>query len=151
MMSEHSGALETGFDGRLGTEIVDASGQEVRLRLRLGPEHRQPYGVIHGGVWATLAETAASIGAALNSGRPVVGLENHTSFLRAVRDGEVVAVATPVHPGRTSQVWEVVIHEATEADQPAGRPIARSTVRLHVLGADAVLGGRRVPTTPPLD
>ena len=124
---------------------MSASPREVRLRLVLGPQHRQPYGVIHGGVWASLAETAASIGAALNSGRPVVGLENHTSFLRAIRDGAVVIAARPVHPGRTSQVWEVTITEEAESGQGGERPVSRSVVRLHVLSPGATVGGR-----PPL-
>jgi 1,4-dihydroxy-2-naphthoyl-CoA hydrolase len=138
--------LDSGFDGHLGTEIVAASPQEVRLRLVLGPQHRQPYGVVHGGVWAALAETAASIGAALNSRRPVVGLENHTSFLRAIRDGAVLITARPVHPGRTSQVWEVTVAEEADAEGGGRRPVSRSVVRLHVLPPGATVAGR-----PPLD
>ncbi len=134
-----------GFDGHLGTEIVAASAEEVKLRLTLGPQHRQPYGVIHGGVWASLAETAASIGAALNSGGPVVGLENHTSFLRAIRDGVVVITARPVHPGRTSQVWEVSIAEELETGPRGDKPVSRSVVRLHVLSPGSALGGQPLP------
>ncbi len=138
-------SLAIGFDGHLGTEIVLASPEEVRLRLQIGARHRQPYGVVHGGVWASLAETAASIGAALNSGRPVVGLENHTSFLRAIRGGSVVATAHPVHPGRTSQVWEVSIHREPESGSGDDRPVSRSVVRLHVLAPGALVAGQ-----PPL-
>ncbi len=125
-----AGRITIGFDGELGTEIVAASGQQVVLKLRIGPRHLQPYGIVHGGVWAALAETAASIGASLNTSKQVAGIENHTSFLRAISDGEVTVTADPIHPGRSTQVWNVVI-----SDQASGvpSPVARSTVRLYVL------------------
>lgn len=100
-----AGRITIGWDGELGTEIVAASGQQVVLKLRIGPRHLQPYGIVHGGVWAALAETAASIGASLNSSKQVVGIENHTSFLRAIAEGEVTVTADPIHPGRSTQVW----------------------------------------------
>lgn len=122
--------IAIGWDGHMGTEIVSASGQEVVLRLRIGPQHLQPYGIVHGGVWAALAETAASIGASLNRSWQVVGLENHTSFLRAIGAGEVTVTARPIHPGRSTQVWDVVISDPGHGELG---PVARSTVRLYVL------------------
>jgi len=79
---------------------------------------------------AALAETAASIGASLNSSKPVVGIENHTSFLRAIAEGEVMVTADPIHPGRSTQVWNVII---TDLAPGSPGPVARSTVRLYVL------------------
>lgn len=125
--------LEAGFDGTLGTQIVSATAAEVVLTLAIGPHHLQPYGLVHGGVWASLAETAASIGAGLSTGGPVVGLDNHTSFLRAIGDGAVRAVARPIHPGRSTQVWEVVISEIEDSNEAGSRPVAQSLVRLYVL------------------
>ncbi|MHB1527065.1 MAG: PaaI family thioesterase [Candidatus Dormibacteria bacterium] len=116
----------------MGTEIVSASGQMVILKLRIAPHHLQPHGIVHGGVWAALAETAASIGARLNSSRRVVGMDNHTNFLRAIGEGEVMVIASPIHPGRTTQVWNVVISDQPP-DAAATRPVACSTVRLYVL------------------
>ncbi len=124
--------IAAGFDGELGIDIVSASGQMVMLKLRIEPRHLQPYGIVHGGVWAALAESAASIGASLNSSRRVVGLDNHTNFLRAIGEGEVMAIARPIHPGRTTQVWNVVISDQPP-DAAETRPVAWSTVRLYVL------------------
>jgi 1,4-dihydroxy-2-naphthoyl-CoA hydrolase len=89
----------------------------------------QPYGLVHGGVHATLAETAASVGAALwfaDRGR-VVGVSNHTDFLRAVRGGELRAEATPLARGRTAQLWQVKISDDRH------RLVAHAKVRLQNL------------------
>ncbi len=128
------GELEPGLDGALGTQIISATAEEVVLTLSIGPHHLQPYGVVHGGVWASLAETAASVGASLSSGSQVVGLDNHTSFLRAISDGAVRVVARPIHPGRSTQVWEVVITEMDGSTSSKTRPVAQSLVRLYVIG-----------------
>ena len=125
--------MKVGLDGALGTEIVSASGQLVVLRLRIGAQHLQPYGIVHGGVWAVLAETAASIGASLNSSRRVVGMENHTSFLRAIGEGEILAVARPVHAGRTTQAWRVEIGTGELPEEVPTNLVAWSMVRLYVL------------------
>jgi uncharacterized protein (TIGR00369 family) len=124
---------ESGLDRALGTELVTASAEEVTLRLRIGSQHLQPHGIVHGGVWASLAETAAAIGATLNSSRHVVGLENHTSFLNPVREGEVLVVAHPIHPGRSTQLWEVVIGVPDRGTGLLTRPAASARVRLFVL------------------
>ncbi|HUY96841.1 MAG TPA: PaaI family thioesterase [Verrucomicrobiae bacterium] len=121
------GPLSLGFDQLLGSEIIEAGPGRVHLRLVLTPAHHQPFGIVHGGVHAALAESAASIAASLNAGRIAVGISNHTSFLRAVRDGVLDAVATPVHTGRRVQLWEVAIHRGEEL-------VASSRVQLFVLG-----------------
>jgi uncharacterized protein (TIGR00369 family) len=121
--------LRAPFVDLLGMEIESLALDEVVASLDLDPErHMQPYGIVHGGVYASLAETVASIGAALNAagqGRQAVGLENHTSFIRAVREGTIRAVARPLHQGRTVALWEVEMREVGD-----GRVVAKSTVRL---------------------
>jgi 1,4-dihydroxy-2-naphthoyl-CoA hydrolase len=118
--------IEVGFVKLLGLRIEEASGDRVVLRCPVTADLHQPYGLVHGGVHATLAETAASVGGALwfaDRGK-VVGISNHTDFLRAVRGGELRAEATPLARGRTTQLWQVRIGD----DQ--GRLVAHAKVRL---------------------
>src|SRR3954451_15611128 len=98
-----------GFDGLYGLELLRADADEVRGRVQVDARHLQPFGLVHGGVYAAMAESMASYGTALGVGdRVVAGLSNQTSFLRPVFDGDTVtAVATPRHRGRTTWVWEV--------------------------------------------
>lgn len=120
------------FDSLLGTEVVSASADRVELALQVADHHKQPYGLVHGGVYASLAETAASFGAALGSpSGGAVGLSNHTDFLTATRGGRLRVVATPLHTGRRIQLWEVRI---TRDD---GRLAAHSKVRLFNVEAEA--------------
>jgi 1,4-dihydroxy-2-naphthoyl-CoA hydrolase len=135
------GTMKGGWTGAMGLKIVSASRDEVVATVEIGPEHLQAYGIVHGGVHAGIIETIASIGAALDAmpeGRSVVGLENHTSFLRAVRSGTLHAVAKPLARGRRSQVWEASIHD----DQ--GKLAASGRVRLMVLEADTEVAGKKV-------
>jgi 1,4-dihydroxy-2-naphthoyl-CoA hydrolase len=134
-------AMNDGWLGAMGVKIVSATRDEVVAELQIGPAHLQAYGIVHGGVHAGLIESVASIGAAIDSiaaGRSVVGLENHTSFLRAVREGKLRAVAKPLARGRRSQVWEGSVFD----DQ--GRMAASGRVRLMVLEADSEVAGRKV-------
>ena len=96
---------------------------------------------MHGGVHAGIIETTCSVGAALNAmaeGRHAVGLENHTSFLRAVRSGKLTVVAKPIVRGRRSHVWEANVIDESE------RLVASGRVRMMILDADADLAGERV-------
>lgn len=122
-------ALHVGFVKLLGLRIDQASSDRVVLTCPVTPDLHQPFGLVHGGVYATLAETAASIGASLWFGDQgkVVGVSNHTDFLRAVRRGELRAEATPLSRGRTTQLWQVEI-----ADEQ-GRLVAHAKVRLQNL------------------
>jgi uncharacterized protein (TIGR00369 family) len=97
----------------------------------------QPFGILHGGVSALLAESAASLGAALAAGpeRRVVGIELSASHLRGLRDGHLTAEATPVRVGRTVQVWRIVL---TDDD---GRAICESRCSLAVLDGPGGAGG----------
>ncbi|HWU91285.1 MAG TPA: PaaI family thioesterase [Kofleriaceae bacterium] len=101
-----------GFEQTIGLVFTKVERDEVAAEVPVGPHLTQPYGLVHGGVYASIVETLASAGAAIHAmaqGKTSVGLENTTSFLRAVRAGKLIAVATPVHRGRGSQVWEVKI------------------------------------------
>ncbi|MFP4311864.1 MAG: PaaI family thioesterase [Nitriliruptoraceae bacterium] len=114
--------------GTLGLRWDRLSLAEVAGHLDVDERHRQPYGIVHGGVWCAVVESLASVAAALQvagSGRVVVGVSNSTDFLRSHRQGRVEAVATPVHVGRSQQVWQVWL---TRHDD--GRAIARGQVRL---------------------
>lgn len=106
------------FDRHLGHEIVEASPDVVRGRCPVRDELRQPYGLVHGGVLAAMAETLASLGTHLgvaDDGGVAVGQSNTTQFLRPVRDGTIHAEGRPRHRGRTSWVWDVEITDDSGA------------------------------------
>lgn len=121
----------------LGVEVVEATPEKVVLRLPVTWKVHQPYGILHGGVSALLAESAASFGGALAAGpdRKVVGIELNASHLRSVRDGHLTAVATPIRVGRTVQVWAISL---TDDD---GRAICEARCSLAVLGAPGAAVG----------
>lgn len=118
-----------GFTDLLGLDIVEASGDRVVITWKVRPELLQPYGIVHGGVHSSVVETAASVAAAhwLGERGKVVGVSNQTDFLRAAREGELRAVATPIHRGRLQQLWQVEISDEQE------RAVARGQVRLQNL------------------
>jgi uncharacterized protein (TIGR00369 family) len=120
----------TGLESTLGFHYDEVTPDRVVISWTNGPQHLQPYGIVHGGVHCSVVESAASIGAAtwfMDRGQ-VVGVSNHTNFLRATREGErLVATATPVHRGRSQQLWQVDIVD----DQQ--RLVARGEVRLQNL------------------
>jgi len=132
-----------GYNALLGMEFVRLGPDEVELRLPIGPQHHQVHGIVHGGVWCTLVETAASIGAGLWLGDKgdAVGVSNHTDFLRAMRTGTATALATPIHRGRQQQLWLV------EVTDEGARLVARGQVRIQNVPSASVLGGG--PATPP--
>ena len=125
----------------MGIRFVRATADEVTAELEIGPSHRQPYGIVHGGVHSGLIETIASVGAALAAlprGQSVVGLENHTSFLQAVREGVLRAMARPLTRGRRTQVWEATVTDGE------GRPVAAGRVRFLALEPGAALAGETI-------
>ena len=133
--------LSRGFDAAMAFELVSATADEVVLEYTVDDRHRQPYGIVHGGVHCAAVETACSTGAALSAmprGQAVVGVENHTSFIHAVREGRVRVTATPLTRGRRSQLWEAVSHDAN------GRVVASGRVRLLCLDAESDLAGEKV-------
>jgi 1,4-dihydroxy-2-naphthoyl-CoA hydrolase len=99
-----------GFDRLYGLKLVDFSDSEVRARVELREDLKQPMGLLHGGVYASIAESLASLATALgvlDRGEVAMGLSNSTSFLRPVTEGAVHAHATRLHRGRTTWVWDV--------------------------------------------
>ncbi|PEN12691.1 esterase [Longibacter salinarum] len=100
----------------LDIEVVEMSEDRVVATMPVTPKHHQPFGVLHGGVSVVLAESVASIGAYLAApdGYVAMGIEINANHIRAVRDGTVTAVATPVHRGRSTQVWQVEIKGAND-------------------------------------
>jgi uncharacterized protein (TIGR00369 family) len=113
------------FTEQIGLEFVAASYDRVEATVPVTPGLHQPHGLVHGGVYAAIVEAMASAGSnlwAMNDGKVVVGLENTTSFLRAVRDGTLHVVAHPLQSGRRTHVWAVEI--ARE-----GKLVARGQVR----------------------
>lgn len=101
----------------LGIEILEVTKARVRARMPVTKALHQPFGLLHGGASVALAETVASIGAWMNVDRATqgaVGLEINANHLRGVREGVVTATATPIHVGRSTQVWEVRIVDEAE-------------------------------------
>jgi len=125
-----------GFNETLGTEFVEVSADRVVLSCAVKPHLLQPYGIVHGGVYCGLVETAASVAAATWFGDRgnVVGVANHTNFIRATREGTLTVTATPVQRGRTQQLWQVEIVDGNE------RLVARGEVRLANLASAEHLG-----------
>ena len=123
----------------LGLVFDEVSGERVVAHLEIDRRHQQPYGIVHGGVWASIVESVASHGAAHavmgeDAIAGVVGTSNLTDFLRSHREGRVDAVGRPVFVGRTQQLWTVEITRATDA-----KMVSRGQVRfqnLRVLPAD---------------
>lgn len=102
-----------GFDALLGLTLISVSEDEVVGRFEVRPELLQPYGLLHGGVLCSVVETVGSVAGATWFGDRghVVGTTNHTNFLRAVREGVLTATATPIHRGRTQQLWTVDVRD----------------------------------------
>jgi 1,4-dihydroxy-2-naphthoyl-CoA hydrolase len=140
-MSDEFVARVNAFPGwvkEMGITILTASADEVSCEWEVSEKHLQGYGIVHGGVHCGVVETLASVGAAavaIPRGQRVVGLENNTTFIRAVRSGSKLhALAKPVTRGRSSQVWEVWIRDEKE------QLVAQGRVRLLCLDADRALG-----------
>jgi 1,4-dihydroxy-2-naphthoyl-CoA hydrolase len=102
----------------------------------VSPDHHQPYGIVHGGVYCTVIETVASLAGSAWFGERghVVGVSNQTDFLRATREGVLTAVTTPVHRGRLQQLWLVEISDGSD------RIVARGQVRLQNISSAEGLG-----------
>jgi uncharacterized protein (TIGR00369 family) len=103
---------ERGLATALGIHVIEVTPQRVVATMPVDERTRQPFGILHGGASAALAETVASIGATANVGTEefvAVGLEINANHLRAKSDGVVTATATPIHIGRTTHVWDIRI------------------------------------------
>jgi uncharacterized protein (TIGR00369 family) len=105
---------EQGFDGLIGLVITELSDELVRGTVPVRDELKQLAGLVHGGVYASIAESMASMGTAMvvmPEGRLAMGQSNQTSFLRPITEGTINAVARARHRGRTTWVWEVEISD----------------------------------------
>ncbi len=103
------------------------SADEVRCEFEVAPQHLQPFGLVHGGVYCGVIEQITSLGATMfvqALGQQAVGLENSTSFIRATTGGRLYAVAKPISRGRTNQLWEAWIRDDKD------RLVAQGRVRL---------------------
>lgn len=111
-----SAAIDTGVHSTLGIRLIEASPERVIIEMPVTPKVHQPYGIMHGGVSALLAESAASIGSGISvtPGHKVVGIELNASHLRAIRQGVLRATATPARKGRTVHVWNISLTDDTD-------------------------------------
>ena len=112
----------------LGIEFTELGDGYLRATMPVDARTHQPYGLLHGGASAALAETlGSSAGMLMAGGNAVVGLEINANHLRAVRSGLVVGTARPIHLGRSTQVWEIRIEDE------AAKPVCISRITLAVL------------------
>jgi len=104
-----NGAMR-GFDLLYGLELLEYGAEEVRGQVAVREELKQPAGLVHGGVYAAVAESMTSLATALavaGEGSTAMGLSNSTSFLRPITEGVIHAQASRIHRGRTTWVWDV--------------------------------------------
>jgi 1,4-dihydroxy-2-naphthoyl-CoA hydrolase len=127
MTSELMQLLEIAFDERGPTRVTGSIAADQR--------HHQPWGLIHGGLYTTAIESFATTGAfeaIKDQGMQAVGVSNHTDFVRPHRSGRLDVVATPIHQGRTQQLWQVEIRRPEDH-----KLVARGQVRLQNVPATA--------------
>lgn len=130
-----------GWNNAMGLRFSKVTTEECVGTVAIAHHHHQPYGIVHGGVHAGIIEAACSTGAAVVAmarGQSVVGLENSTSFIAAVREGTLHVTATPLTRGRRTQVWQATITD------DAGKICATGRVRLLCLEANSDLAGQPV-------
>ena len=136
-MSEPVIPLPTGgFDALYGLELLEVTDELVRAQVAVQEKVKQPFGLVHGGVLAAIAETLASLGTAtvvVPQGMGAMGLSNSTSFLRPITEGTIHARALRRHRGRTTWIWDI------EITDDAGRKCALTRMTIAV---------RPIPTPP---
>jgi 1,4-dihydroxy-2-naphthoyl-CoA hydrolase len=113
----------------LGIEFLEVGDDFIRARVPVDARTRQPYGLLHGGVSVVLAETLGSCGAAYAcpAGHRAVGLDINANHLRGATQGWVTGTTRPVHLGRTTQVWQIDMHD------DEGRPTCVSRITMAIL------------------
>ena len=115
--AEERAAFARGFDRLYGLEVLSYSDEQVRARVVVRDELKQPMGLVHGGVFAAIAESIASFAtfaAVAADGHVATGLGNATSFLRPITEGVIHAHAQRMHRGRTTWVWDVTFTDDAE-------------------------------------
>ena len=101
----------------IGIEFTEIGENYLKAKMPVDQRTRQPYGLLHGGASATLAETVGSVASALvidQSLYDCVGLEINANHIRGVREGYVYGIATPLHIGKTTHVWDIRIYDERE-------------------------------------
>jgi 1,4-dihydroxy-2-naphthoyl-CoA hydrolase len=141
---EQLNAAVSGYDRLYGLRLVGFGEEEVRAEVDVRDEVKQPLGLVHGGLYASVAESITSLATALavhSEGKMATGMSNSTSFLRPITEGTVHARAARIHSGRTTWVWDVTFSD------DAGRTCAvtRMTIAVRPLPAGASPLGERVP------
>ncbi|MGK2867479.1 MAG: PaaI family thioesterase [Mycobacterium sp.] len=128
MTSSVPPGVGAGFDSELGLEYLEVTPDGGRAQLTITEKVKQPWGIVHGGVYCAIVESLASVSGhvwlAEHGGGTVVGVNNNTDFLRAITSGTVTAVSTPIHRGRRQQLWLITITDEND------RTVARGQVRL---------------------
>ena len=120
---ENKNFLEGTFDDFINHEILEISENYIKSSLIVEDYHKQPMGMVHGGVIDTMAEASISYAAYYTQEGTWVGVNNNTDFIKAVTEGTIICEATPIKLGKRSQIWEAILSNNDEV-------CARSTVRL---------------------
>ena len=126
--------LERTFDALYGLEVIESSDELVRARVPVRDEIKQPMGVVHGGIYASIAESITSTATAMAvwpDGMAAQGLSNQTSLLRPIAHGTIHAEARRRHRGRTTWVWEVDITD----DEGRLCALVRMTIAVREIGS----------------
>ena len=119
--------FEETFDALYGLQVQDISEEEVSATVPVRDQVKQPMGLVHGGLYASIAESLASMATAMavaKDGKMAMGLSNATSFLRPITEGTVHATARRLHRGRSTWVWDVEITD----DQGRRCALTRMTI-----------------------
>ena len=120
---ENKNFLKGTFDDFINHEILEVSENYIKSSLVVQEYHKQPMGMVHGGVIDTMAEASISYAAYYTQEGTWVGVNNNTDFIKAVTEGTIICEATPIKLGKRSQIWEAILTNNDEV-------CARSTVRL---------------------
>jgi len=120
---ENKNFLKGTFDDFINHEILEISENYIKSSLVVEDYHKQPMGMVHGGVIDTMAEASISYAAYYTQEGTWVGVNNNTDFIKAVTEGTIICEATPIKLGKRSQIWEAILSNNDEV-------CARSTVRL---------------------
>lgn len=129
-----SGIGPDAWGEQVGVKLLEVTPERVRARVEITARHHQPYGIVHGGVYCSIVEGVASVGAGTAAHvaglRGIVGVANATDFLRShsAAQGALLAEAVPLHTGRSLALWQVEIRRESDA-----KLVARGQVRFHVL------------------
>ena len=115
------------FDGLIGHKIIEINENYVETSIDINESHLQPFGLVHGGVYSSMAESAISYAASINQEAMWAGVNNNTDFIASATDGKLILKGTPIKLGKRSQLWVAEIFNNDVL-------CARSTVRLSNLG-----------------